>query len=794
LFDLRAIPLDQSGLSAAEIWCNESQERFVLAVAPQNLATVQYFARRERCPIAVVGTATDDGWLRVQDARSDAPTPVSMPMQVLLGKPPKMHREAASRSPDAIAKHDLDCSGIDLTDMVTKVLSHPSVGSKSFLITIGDRTVGGLCHRDPMVGPWQVPVADCGVGLVDFDGVAGEALAIGERTPLALLNPAAASRMAIGEAITNLASAGDVSLKQVKLSANWMAPTGSALEDGDLLSAVQAASDLCLAVGLSIPVGKDSLSMRSRWGHQEVKSPVSLLVTALGPLSDVRQGATPVLRLHADSSLLLIDLGQGQKRMGASILAQVQDLRGGVPPDLDDPSNLPKLIEGLKALRKAGLLWAYHDRSDGGLLACLAEMAFASHCGLSINLDMLTIDPFAADWGDFKIRPDQVSVQRNELTIKALFNEELGVVIQVPADRRNEALGLLREAGLSRLTHVIGKPNERDVIEFYRDAKQIASFSRAELHSVWSTTSAAMASLRDEPGCVQAEFEKLATDEGKLSVALSFNASDDIAAPMIARGIKPRVAILREQGVNGQVEMAAAFDRAGFEPFDVHMSDLLEGRHRLKDFQALAACGGFSYGDVLGAGSGWARSVLFNAKLAQEFSEFFQRPDTLSLGVCNGCQMLSQLKALIPGAQAWPRFVRNRSEQYEGRLVMVEVTSNPSPWVSGMAGSKLPIVVAHGEGQAHFASPAEAHHARGFLRFVDGAGQATEAYPMNPNGSPGGWTGFTSDDGRAAILMPHPERVFRTLQMSWAPWQQTDAFEEATGWLRLFRNARVALG
>jgi phosphoribosylformylglycinamidine synthase len=818
VFDLAKVPLEEVGMSAAEIWCNESQERYVLAIAPESLGLFDYYCKRERCLYAVVGEVTDNGQLVVKNSASSQTTqgdsvapsihpveihpveihpveihpveihPVDMPMSVLLGKPPKMLRDDARSVRQFKA---IDAAGFDIAELVNKVLKHPTVASKNFLITIGDRTVGGLCSRDQMVGPWQVPVSDVAVGLMDFHGYRGEAMAMGERTPLAVIDSAAASRVAIGEAITNIAAASVTNIRDIKLSANWMAACGVKHEDAALFDAVKAASDVCIALGVAIPVGKDSLSMRTAWknevGNQEVYSPVSLIATAFSPISDARKVLTPQLRTDIDSSLILIDLSAGKQRLGGSIFAQVTNQVGNEVPDLDDPRLLVAFVNTIHQLNEQNLLLAYHDKSDGGLLATLAEMAFAGHCGVSLNIDLLTIDPYSADWGDFKIRPEQVAVQRNEITVKALFNEELGAVIQVPAAQRNEVLGKLREAGLSKCSFVVGTPNKKGTIDVYRDAKVVFTAPREQLQATWTEVSYRIASLRDEPKSVQAEFDRIhKTDDRGLFSELTFNPSDNIAAPFINTGAKPKVAILREQGVNGQIEMAAAFDRAGFDAYDVHMTDLFEGRHRLAEFNALVACGGFSYGDVLGAGSGWAKSVLFNAKLAESFAEFFQRSDTLSLGVCNGCQMMSQLKAIIPGAENWPQFVRNASEQYEARLTMVEVLPSPSLFYDGMVGSKMPIVVAHGEGLARFASAEQEKLVTPLvaMKFLE------NDYPINANGSPNGWTAFTSKDGRATISMPHPERVFRSIQMSW----RDSAWQEDSPWIRMFRNARKQLG
>ncbi len=651
-----------------------------------------------------------------------------------------------------------------------------------------------------MVGPWQVPVADCAVGLIDFDGYRGEALALGERTPLAVIDARAASRMAIAEALTNLAGAPIESIGRVKLSANWMAASGDPAEDADLFDAVEACAALCRQLGLSIPVGKDSLSMRTVWQERiegmvadttvdkQVLAPTSLIVTGFAPVADVRRVLTPQLARGVDSVLILIDLGMGRKRLGGSALAQVTQQVGNEAPDLDEPDALARFFAVIQRLNGEGRLLAYHDRSDGGLFATVCEMAFAGHCGVAVNLDLLTIDPYAEDWGDYKIRPEQVSVQRNELTLGALFNEELGAVVQVRAVDRDAVLGVLREAGLSKCSHVIGKPQAKDAIEFFRDARLVYGAARSTLQQAWSETSYRIAALRDHPECAAQEFERIArADDAGLHLRLGFDPAEDVAAPFVARGARPRVAILREQGVNSQTEMAAAFDRAGFDAFDVHMTDLLERRHTLADFRGMVACGGFSYGDVLGAGSGWAKSVLFNAAMAEQFALFFGRADTFSLGVCNGCQMMSQLKAIIPGAAHWPRFLRNRSEQYEARLSMVEVLASPSVLLAGMAGSRMPVVVAHGEGRADFDPGERPRHAGAVLRFVDNDGAPAATYPANPNGSPDGLTGFTSADGRATILMPHPERVFRSVQMSW----RDPSLGEDSPWMRLFRNARA---
>jgi phosphoribosylformylglycinamidine synthase len=787
--DLAAIPVEESGMSPLEIWCNESQERYALAVDPQRLAAFDWICRRERAPYAVVGQVADDGQLIV--GRADEAPAVAMPMEVLLGKPPKMHRDVRRL---VRTLPPFETAGLSIEQCALDVLRHPTVASKSFLVTIGDRTVGGMNSRDSMVGPWQVPVADCAVTLMDFEGYAGEAMAIGERTPLAVIDAAAASRVAIGEAVTNIAAA-DVALADIKLSCNWMAACGEPGEDAALFDAVHAASELCQQLGISVPVGKDSLSMKTAWrdGDEDkrVASPVSLIASAAARVDDVRRSLTPQLVADEDTLLVLVDLGRGRNRMGGSILAQVTQQIGSAVPDLDEPELLAALVGALGSLRSAGRLLAYHDRSDGGLLATLAEMAFAGHCGITVNLDVLAIDPVAADWGDFKIRPEQVTVRRQEMMLRALFAEELGAVLQIRAAEKSAVMDVLRAAGLGAVSQIIGKPNRRDVVEFWCDARSVFARPRRELHSLWNETSWRIARLRDNPDCADAEHARIGDDSDRgLSMTLTFDAAEDIAAPFIARGVRPRVAILREQGVNSQTEMAYAFHRAGFTAVDVHMTDLIERRQALADFQGLVACGGFSYGDVLGAGGGWARTILYHPALAEMFIGFFGRGDSFALGVCNGCQMMSHLRSIIPGAADWPRFERNASEQFEGRLVQVEVTPSASMFFAGMAGSRMPIANAHGEGRAVFDSPDQQLRAQVALRYVDSQGEPTERYPHNPNGSPQGITGLTTPDGRFTILMPHPERVFRTVQMSWQP----PGLGEDSPWMRMFRNARRWVG
>ncbi|MRD73616.1 phosphoribosylformylglycinamidine synthase [Rhodocyclus tenuis] len=798
-FELREVHIEEPGMSPAEIWCNESQERYVLAIPPTRLAEFRALCERERCPFAVVGEATDDGKLVVTD-RHFGENPVDMDMEALLGKPPRMTREVA-RLPSPGA--DFALGGIELKDAAYRVLRLPAVADKTFLISIGDRSVGGLTARDQMVGPWQVPVADVAVTLADFVGHAGEAFAMGERTPLAVLDAPASVRMAIGEALTNLAAADIGKLGDVKLSANWMAAAGFPGEDARLFDAVRATSDLCQAIGVSIPVGKDSLSMRSAWDDagtpKSVVAPLSLIVTSFAPVNDARRTLTPLLaREQADTELLLIDLGAGRNRLGASALAQVYGAVGHEVPDLDEPARLAAFFAAIRKLAGDGLLLAYHDRSDGGLFAAAAEMAFAAHCGVTLDMDGLCYDPLANDVDGAERKPELMAGRADERLLRALFNEELGAVVQIRRADRDAVLAILRGAGLGAATHFIGHPNAADELRVVRNAKAVFAEKRVELQRAWSETSYRMQSLRDNPDCAQQEYDRIldAADPG-LSVALSFDANDDVAAPFVASGARPRVAILREQGVNGQVEMAAAFDRAGFAAVDVHMSDILAGRVSLADFQGAVACGGFSYGDVLGAGQGWARTILFNARARDEFERFFARADVFALGVCNGCQMMSALKELVPGAADWPRFVRNRVEQFEARYVMSEIVASPSIFLSGMAGSRLPVVVAHGEGRAEFDSAAQAERvgaSQAALRYVDNRGVPTEVYPYNPNGSPGGLTGVTTADGRFTIMMPHPERTFRAAQMSWRPADWDAAGIEASPWLRMFRNARRFIG
>ncbi|OHC63311.1 MAG: phosphoribosylformylglycinamidine synthase [Rhodocyclales bacterium GWA2_65_19] len=767
-FELRKIPLDESGMSPKQIWCNESQERYVLAIAPERLEQFRAMCERERCPFAVVGSAIAEDRITVHDDEFGN-APVDMPLSVLLGKPPKMTRNVARETPRLSS---FDCGGVPLREAVERVLRLPSVANKTFLISIGDRTVGGMTARDQMVGPWQVPVADAAVTLMGFNTSRGEAFAIGERTPLALINAPASGRMAVGEALTNIAAARIEKIGDIKLSANWMAAAGHHGEDAALFDTVRAVGmELCPQLGIGIPVGKDSMSMKTTWkeGKEDkaVTAPLSLIVSAFAPTPDARATLTPQLSPYLDTALLLIDLGQGRNRMGGSALAQVYKQVGDVAPDVDDAQVLKSFFELIQRLSANGKLLAYHDRSDGGAFVTLCEMAFAAHIGLDIRLDELHGD-----------------------TLRALFNEELGAVVQVRKRDVAHILQLAHESGLKSVQK-IATLNKSGMINISRGGEKLFSESGVNLQRIWSETTYHMQKLRDNPACAQAEFDRLldATDPG-LHAKLSYDPNQNVA-PALLRN-RPKIAILREQGVNGQVEMAAAFDRAGFAAVDVHMSDVISGRVRLEDFKGFAACGGFSYGDVLGAGEGWAKSILLNPRARDEFEAFFKRSDTFALGVCNGCQMMSNLHEIIPGADNWAHFSRNQSEQFEARFVMVEVQPSASILFDGMAGSRMPIVVAHGEGYADFGSAKKLKAAQELvtLCYVDNTGNPTETYPLNPNGSPQGITGLTTPDGRFSIMMPHPERVFRAVQNSWYPreWQENGA------WLRMFQNARKWVG
>jgi len=788
--DLRKIPSEETGMSPREIWSNEAQERYVLAIAPRDRERFAAICARERCPVAVLGAVTADGRLCVEDPQFRN-RPVDVPLNTILGKPPRMRRDVVRvpRLPEPFRLAD-----IELRDAAYRVLRHPAVADKTFLVSIGDRSVGGLCSRDPFVGPWQVPVADCAVTLLGFEGYAGEAFAIGERTPLALIDAPASGRMAVAEALTNLAAARIDSLERVKLSANWMAAAGYPGEDAELYRTVEAvALSFCPALGVSIPVGKDSLSMRTAWDQREVVAPLSLIVSAFAPVEDARGTLTPRLRTDCgDTELILVDLGAGKNRLGGSILAQTYSRFGDRCPDADDAKRVAGLFRAVQALAARGLLLAYHDRSDGGLFATICEMAFAGRCGVTLNLDPLASGIAADEVDAFKRNgEEQLAGKLHDLAIGALFAEELGAVLQVRASDRSRVMDVLRASGVGECAEVVGHLNARDEIRITRNARPVFAEKRVDLQRAWSETTFHMQSLRDNPRCAREEFDRAldATDPG-ISFALSYDPAGDIAAPYISSGARPRLAVLREQGVNSQVEMGAAFDRAGFEAIDVHMSDILAGRANLASFKGLAACGGFSYGDVLGGGQGWAKSILYNAVARAEFERFFVRGDTFALGSCNGCQMMAALKEIIPGAAHWPVFVRNRSEQFEGRFVLVEVPPSPSILFAGMAGSRMPIVTAHGEGLAKFASAEDQAQAQVCLRFVDHRGKPTQTYPLNPNGSPAGITGLTTPDGRFTIVMPHPERAFRSVQMSWTP----DGAPEDSPWMRIFRNARAWVG
>ena len=823
-FQLRAVPNAEPGMSPLEIWCNESQERYVIAVPAARLAVFQQLCERERCPFAVVGEATEQKQLVVEDAHFKS-TPIDLPLEVLLGKPPKMHRTDTTLSRPLAP---LSLGSLSLTDAVRRVLSHPTVADKTFLISIGDRTLGGLICRDQMVGPWQVPVADCAVTAAAFDVNTGEAMAMGERTPVAINSAAASARLAVGEALTNLAAAQVGDIGRVNLSANWMAAPAIPGDGADLYAAVKAVGmELCPALGITIPVGKDSMSMSTAWQdattgeNRRVIAPVSLIISAFAPVADIRLSLTPQLRYDpdftaknatsakfgsssseacanlatfavknqvsdrvGDTVLLLVDLGHGKNRLGGSILAQVVSQTGSEPPDVDSSADLKNFWNAIQRLGRQKMLLAYHDRSDGGLLATITEMAFAGHVGVDLEL------PAGHD------------------VFPALFSEELGAVLQIRTADLDDVSLVLRGHGLAACVTRIGSLNSDYALRIRQDGQVILDENLSTLRSYWSDVTRRIAALRDNPACAESEYQlKLDASDPGITPLLTFDPRPGSAqvesktadpfvtsAPFVAMRAKPSVAILREQGVNGEVEMAAAFTRAGFKAVDVHMTDILSGRVSLRDFRGLAACGGFSYGDVLGAGEGWAKSVLFHSNALAEFTAFFQRVDTFALGVCNGCQMMSNLKSIIPGAELWPRFVQNQSERYEGRLVSVKIEKSPSVLFAGMEGSVIPVVTAHGEGYAEFANPDAARKcsASGLVsaRFVDNKHQPTERYPLNPNGSPLGMTALTTSTGRVTIMMPHPERVFRTQALSWHPAD----WGEDSPWMKLFYNARAWVG
>lgn len=771
-FQLRDILSDEPGMSPLEIWCNESQERYVLSVAADQLPLFDALCRRERAPYAVIGEAVAEQHLTMSDSHFDN-TPIDLPLDVLLGKTPKMTRDVQTRK---AAGEAIDSRDISIADAVHRVLHLPAVAEKTFLVTIGDRTVTGMVSRDQMVGPWQVPVANCAVTTASLDSYYGEAMSIGERAPVALLDFAASARLAVGESLTNMAATQIGELNRVKLSANWMSAAGHPGEDAGLYEAVKAVGEeLCPALGLTIPVGKDSMSMKTRWQEgneqREMTSPLSLVITAFGRVEDVRRTVTPQLSTE-DNALLLIDLGKGHNALGATALAQVYRQLGDKTADVRDVQQLKGFWDAMQALVAEGKLLAWHDRSDGGLLVTLAEMAFAGHCGVNVDIAALGSDRLAA-----------------------LFNEELGGVIQVRAADREAVEAVLAAKGLADCVHYLGQATASDRFVIESAGQAVFSESRTTLRMWWAETTWQMQRLRDNPECADEEHQAKANDtDPGLNVKLSFDINEDIAAPYIATGARPKVAVLREQGVNSHVEMAAAFYRAGFDAIDVHMSDLLAGRTGLEDFQALVACGGFSYGDVLGAGEGWAKSILFNNRVRDEFETFFHRPQTLALGVCNGCQMMSNLRELVPGSELWPRFVRNHSDRFEARFSLVEVTQSPSLLLQGMVGSQMPIAVSHGEGRVEVRDNAHLAQleSKGLvaLRFVDNFGKVTQTYPANPNGSPNGITAVTNESGRVTLMMPHPERVFRTVSNSWHP----ENWGEDSPWMRIFRNARKQLG
>ena len=775
-FELRRVLNDEISMSPMEIWCNESQERYVVAVRAASLEQFIELCERERCLYCVIGDATDKPQLKLTDELLNNPSgdPIDLKMDVLFARPPKMHRDVISTAVEVLP---LDLDDIQINEAITRLLNLPAIADKTFLVTIGDRSVTGMISRDQMVGPWQVPVADVAVTTSSFDSYVGEAMAMGERTPLAVLNPPASGKMAVAEVITNIAAADIEKIGNIKLSANWMAAAGFEGQDAALYETVRTVGmELCPQLGISIPVGKDSMSMRTVWQKNDqaytVASPVSLIVTGFAPVKDVRKTLTPELSDIQDDELILIDLGEGLNRLGGSCLSQVYKATGEATPDVNGPSQLKNFFEMIQHLNRQNMILAYHDRSDGGLFVTLAEMAFASRRGLDIVMDQL-----------------------QGAAIAALFNEELGAVLQINSTDRPAFDHILKQYHLDHCSHFIGHSNKSNRIRISRNNDMIFDAMRSELHRQWSHTTWKMQSLRDNPECAQQEYDRiLDIDDPGLSSKLSYDVSDDVAAPYLHKSIRPRIAILREQGVNSQTEMAAAFDRAGFSCVDVHMSDLLEARQSLASFAGLVACGGFSFGDVLGAGQGWAKSILFNNQLKDLFAEFFHSTDKFSLGVCNGCQMMSAIKSLIPGAQNWPEFHRNLSEQYEARQVMVKIEQSPSLFFNEMAGSEMPVVVAHGEGRAVFADNAELDAAESSqivsARFINNLGQVTQQYPCNPNGSVSGITALTSTDGRSTILMPHPERVFRTVTNSW----RSKDWGEDSPWMRIFRNARCWVG
>lgn len=782
VFELRDVPNDEPGMSPLEIWCNESQERYVLAITPAKIAQFEAICQRERCPYAVVGEATSAQDIVLNDKHFKN-KPIDLPMDILFGKPPKMHREAEARE---YRQQAFDYQNIKINQAVERVIQHPSVASKMFLISIGDRSVTGQVVRDQLVGPWQVPVADCAVTTVAYDSIAGEAMSMGERTPLALLDAPASGRMAIGEAITNIAATRIGDIKDIKLSANWMCAAGHPGEDEKLYRTVEAIGmELCPALGITIPVGKDSMSMRTAWSEggedKSVTSPMSVVITAFSPVLDVTKTLTPQLQPDRDGALFFIDLAKGQARLGGSIFAQTYNALGDDAPNVESAELLKGFFSAMQLCLEEELLLAYHDRSDGGLFTTLMEMAFAGHCGVEVDIAGLTQVAQSRD----------VPSQDNHA---ALFNEELGAVVQVASEHIDRVKDIFASFGLADGFIKIGRAWPQDLIIVRKAEHTVYESDRTSLYQLWSLNSFHIQKLRDNPECAQQEFDALAKTNPGLSAKLSYDVKENPCTAMIATGVRPKVAILREQGVNSHVEMAAAFTRAGFTAVDVHMSDILAGRVSLESFKGMVACGGFSYGDVLGAGEGWAKSILFNAKARDEFEAFFNRRDSFSLGVCNGCQMMSNLKALIPGARHWPHFVRNASEQFEARFGLVKIEESPSIFFRGMAGSHMPIAIAHGEGRAEFHDQAALAAAEDngtiAMRFIDNRLNVTSEYPANPNGSPNGISSLSSLDGRATILMPHPERIFRTVNNSWAP----SEWAEDSAWMRMFYNARLFVG
>ena len=797
VFKLREVPLEEHGLNPLQIWCNESQERYVLSILEKDLETFRAICERERCPFAVVGTATDDGHLKVRDDLFSN-NPVDLPLNVLLGKPPKTTRsDKTVRS----SEKPFNAGNIDITEAAYRILRLPTVAAKNFLITIGDRSVGGMTHRDQMVGKYQTPVADCAVTMMGFNTYRGEAMSMGEKPTVALFDAPASGRMCVGEAITNIAAVNIGDIGNIKLSANWMAACGNEGEDEKLYRTVEAVSKACQALDLSIPVGKDSLSMKTVWQDGEEKksvvSPLSLIISAFAPVKDVRKTVTPELKNVEDSVLLFVDLGFGKARMGGSVFGQVYNNMSGDAPDLDDTGRLKDFYGVIQQLVAEDKLLAYHDRSDGGLFATLAEMAFAARCGLNIDLNLLLAQTFITNHTALSqsLRTEEVKAlaEWQETIARTLFNEELGAVIQVRKQDVADIINLFYQQQLHHNVFEIGTLTDENTLIIRDGQTHLISDNLIKLQQTWQETSHQIQRLRDNPACADSEFALIGDNErSALFADVKFDVNEDIAAPFINSGAKPKIAILREQGVNGQIEMAAAFTRAGFDAYDVHMSDLMAGRIHLADFKMLAACGGFSYGDVLGAGEGWAKSILFHPALRDQFAAFFADPNTLTLGVCNGCQMVSNLAEIIPGTAGWPKFKRNLSEQFEARLSMVHVPKSASLILNEMQGSSLPVVVSHGEGRADFAlHGGKISDGLGIaLQYVDGQNQVTQTYPLNPNGSPQGIAGVTNTDGRVTIMMPHPERVYRAAQMSWKP----EDWTEMSGWYRLFAGARKALG